>query len=240
MKKLLIGILAVSLLAGCSSSTGENTNTGSKPKEEVAYYQLDEKEVANAIKGDELKKITKENPVKAGQWVEIKVDSAEENGEPRTLYYRLNKVTKKSENEKAINDAIEANNSNIINEGIGLKDDTWEYDKNSDLVLVDYEYYIPKDFEFSEIEKEDGSLMGRAWINAEGKDVKPMQFFKTEVTAIDLMYKEFIQEYKNGYSYPRRSLFSINKDGNDYILTLDRIENENGIVQKVPVYFAGK
>lgn len=240
MKKLLMSLLVVAALAGCSNSTAGDKSNGSTQKEEAPYYQLDEKEISNAIKGEDLDKITKENPVKIGQWVEVKRFDSDKN-KFDTLYYRLNKVTKKSEDEKTINDAIEASNTNPANEGTEFNDKNWVYDKNSDLVLIDYEFYIPTNYQFATKEGEETSVV-EPTLEVEGKDIKTMSFFGTEISNIVLSYKDYYSEEKAGYSYRKRLLFSVNNGGSDYSILVHADKDVDGHPDfgATTIYFAEK
>ncbi len=146
------------------------------------------------------------NAVPLGEWAKTTIYSAQDETY-RTVYVRVVKVTTESADEEYVSSAIALNNR-CGKEEDQIDRDEMEIGDGSELVVVDYDVYIPAEFPAPSYGMPEPKLiLSTREINESGMGL-----------TTQLVVRDASESYHAGGAYRERSLYTMKKDKTNYVI----------------------
>ncbi len=144
--------------------------------------------------------------VPLGEWAKTTIYSAQDETY-RTVYVRVVKVTTESEDKEYVSSAIELNNR-CGQEEDRIDRDEMEIADGSELVVVDYDVYIPAEFPAPSYGMPEPMLiLSTREINESGMGL-----------TTQLAVRDSSESYHAGGAYRERSLYTMKKEKTNYVI----------------------
>ncbi len=192
-----------------AEETKEETDAQQKTAEAA-----DAPDVSAAVEGS----ATSENKaVPLGSWVKTAMYTAQDDTF-HTVYVRVTKVTTQSADAAYVESAIETNDKYADEESV-FDTDALEVPEDGELVVLDYEVYVPDDFPTASYGMPEPELYFSIR-NIGGGGVPSTDGSETYLglsTTVDLIVRDADEEYQPGHTYNERCIFAMVNGYTNYV-----------------------